>query len=333
VTTTTALVTGATGFVGSHIARSLARSGFAVRALRRDTSDPSILDGVAAEWFIGNLLRPESLLAACAGVDLVFHCGGQVAEWSRPQAMIISHTSGTRNMLHAAQLQGVGRFVHVSSVAALGVPIPDNADPTAGMDERHLWNASCSMWPYGYAKHRAETLVWQAVAGGLDAVVVAPSAVFGAGDVKRAERGILSRLLAGRVPPVAPPGGLNAVHIDDVTAACLAAARRGCRGQKYLAVGQNLTHRQFMSISAEVTGAQPPRRVLPTAALRSLGRLAIRLDPYLPLPKRSGMLALTGYHFYFDGQSTRAALGLPAPIRFRRAAEDVHAWLAERQAR
>lgn len=326
---TRALVTGATGFVGAKLARYLARRGVQVRALVRASSDRSALQGADVTPVEGDLFEPASLLAACSGVDVVYHCAGQVAEWRQPSSMIASHVIGTRNILQAAKMAAVGRLVHTSSVAALGVPEPNDPDPDGGMTSAHLWNSEAVIWPYGYAKHRSETMVWEAVAGGLDAVVVAPSAVVGPGDVKRVRQGILALLSSGRIPPVAPAGGLNIVHIDDVVRGLEAAAARGHSGAKYLIVGENLSHLDFLRITAEVAGARPPRWLLPTAPLRSLGRLAVVLSPHFPLPPRSTMLNLMGYHFYFDGRESQAALGLPSPRSYRQAAQDAHQWLSE----
>jgi dihydroflavonol-4-reductase len=325
--TTSALVTGATGFVGSQLAKHLALHGVRVRALIRPSSDLSALEGFDIEMVEGDLLNPGSLLAACAGIDHVYHCAGQVAEWRRPSPMIASHVAGTENVLQAAKSAGVSRVIYTSSVAALGVPHPDDPDPNGGMRASHLWNCRPAIWPYGFAKHRSETKVWQAVAAGLDAVIVAPSAVFGPGDVKRVDKGILPIMMSGRIPPLAPAGGLNAVHIDDVVFGLEAAAASGERGAKYLIVGENLSHFEFLRITAEVVGARPPRWLLPTAPLRSLGKLAARMSPPLPLPARSSMLSLMGYHFYFDGSASRAALKLPAPKRYRQAARDAYDWL------
>lgn len=324
-----ALVTGATGFLGSKLARHLAERGVQVRALVRPSSDRSILQRPGVTLVEGDLFEPASLVAACSGVDVVFHCAGQVAEWSRRATMIASHVVGTHNILHAAQMAGVRRLVHTSSVAALGVPEPDTDDPEAGMTTGHLWNSRAEVWPYGFAKHRSETAVWQAVAAGLDAVMVAPSVVVGPGDFKRIDQGIQALLTGGWVPPVAPAGGLNLVHIDDVVLGLEAAAIHGRPGSKYLLVGQNLSHLDFLRITAEVAGTRPPRWLLPTAPLRALGRLAVTLSPYLPLPPESTMLSLMGYHFYYAGGESRTALGLPPARDYRQAAQETRQWLIE----
>ncbi|MGA9531640.1 MAG: NAD-dependent epimerase/dehydratase family protein [Anaerolineales bacterium] len=325
--TTSALVTGATGFVGSRLTQHLTQQGVRVRALVRPSSDLSVLEGTGVDLVEGDLFDLGSLLAACEGMDLAYHCAGQVAEWRRPSSMITSHVAGTENMLQAAKMAGVGRLIYTSSVAALGVPRPDDPNPNGGMQASHLWNSQSAIWPYGFAKHRSETKVWQAVAAGLNAVIVAPSAVFGPGDVKRVDKGILPIMMSGRIPPVAPMGGLNAVHIDDVVVGLEAAAARGVRGKKYLIVGENLSHLEFLRITAEVVGARPPRWLLPPEPLRSLGKLAALLSPHLPLPPRSTILNLMGYHFYFDGEASRAALKMPAPQNYRQAAQDAYHWL------
>lgn len=324
-----ALVTGSTGFLGSHLCRALAQRGAAVRAFHRNTSSLEALSGVSFESAVGDLLEPGSLPPAVAGMDVVIHCGGLVARWDEQKHMIASHVLGTRYVLQEAMRQHVHRFVHVSSVAALGIP-DDRSDgpasPTAPMREDHQWNFDPRLWAYGYAKHLAELEVWKAVAGGLDALVTNPSAVFGAGDIHRRDRSIIAWMATGRVPPIAPPGGLNAVHIDDVVGACLAALERGRSGRRYLITGQNLSHFEFLNLTAEVVGRRPPRWVLPARVFQLAGGLADVLHRWSSAPVRANLLKLSGYNFYYDNSRSAAELSLPAPKPYRLAAQEAFQW-------
>lgn len=226
--------------------------------------------------------------------------------------MVASHVQGTRNVLKAALRQHVRCLVHLSSVAALGVP-RRQFSRSAGMTESHLWNARRAVWPYGYAKWCAELEVWQAAAAGLDVRLALPSFVLGPGGAQRRAGTRLSGL-AQRSLPVAPAGGLNVVHVQDVVDGVLAIIERGRAGQRYLLVGHNLSLLEFLAELARAAGQRPPRWQLPAGPLRALGLVSAELRRLIPwLPARLPMLALTGQHFYYDNRRTREQLQLPLP--------------------
>ena len=307
-----ALVTGATGFLGSHIARALVGNGYQVRALHRRTSSFELIEDLDLELVQGDLFEPASLQRAAQSVELVIHCAGLVASWQDPERMIASHVQGTRNVLQAALRQRVRCVVYLSSVASLGVP-HSGSGSTQGMAESHVWNSRRSVWPYGYAKWRAEIEVWQAVASGLDARIAIPSYVFGPGGQQR-RRGNRLAQLTQRALPAAPAGGLNVVHVQDVVDGVLAMIERGQRGRRYLLVGHNLRFMDLLTALAEATDNRPPRWELPAGPLRALGRAAAALAPFAPwLPARLPMLSLLGHHFYYDDRWTRAVLNLRPP--------------------
>lgn len=305
------LVTGASGFLGSHLCRALIHSGHSVRALVRSTSPRLALEGLVLDYAVGDLFDQTSLDAATKGMDMVFHCAGQVAQWRRADEMIASHVQGTRNVISAAQRCGVQRLIYTSSVASLGLPEggPDHQGRFPWMDETHAWNTTRGVWPYGYAKHMAEQLVVQAVDDGLPAVILNPSVVFGSGDVHRYHVGLVGRMLAGRLPPVAPPGGLNAIHIDDVVGGHLAALQRGTLGSRYLLTGENLSHAELLQQVARALDRPGPRAHVPGAPLRLLGRAAKSLSAWLPIPTWLGLFAMAGLHFYYDPSLASAELG------------------------
>jgi dihydroflavonol-4-reductase len=280
------------------------------------------------EYTYGDLFDRASLDAATAGVQAVFHCAGQVAKWRRADDMIASHVEGTRNVLWAALNNGVGRFIYTSSVAALGLPDEDRAPLGSRplMDETHAWNGSRTVWPYGYAKHLAEDQVLGAASKELTTIVLNPSAVFGGGDVHRFRVGLVGRMLAGRLPPVAPPGGLNAIHIEDVIAGHLAALERGASGQRYILGGENLTHAELLNLVAHALGQQGPRLRIPGWPLRVLGRATQSLDGRLSLPTWLGLFAMAGLHFYYDGSLADRDLGYVPQHRISDAISEAAAW-------
>ncbi|MGA9190578.1 MAG: NAD-dependent epimerase/dehydratase family protein [Anaerolineales bacterium] len=322
------LVTGASGFLGSHLSRALVGQGHLVRALVRSSSPRVGLEGLSLQFAVGDLFDPPSLRAATEGIDVVFHCAGQVARWRRADHMIESHVQGTRNVIAAAQSSRVQRLIYTSSVASLGLPDrdrnPDGSFPK--MDETHAWNTTRSVWPYGFAKHLAEQEVYRALDDGLAAVILNPSAVFGSGDVHRYHVGLVGRMLAGRLPPVAPPGGLNAIHIDDVVAGHLAALERGTPGFRYILGGENMTHVELLTQAARALGRTGPRLRIPGPPLRMLGRAAQAFCRWLPLPTWLGLFAMAGLHFYYDGTLAHDELGFEPQHTVSEAITQAAAW-------
>ncbi len=323
------LVTGATGFIGSHLCSALALAGHAVRALHRPASNLLLLQDTPVERVVGDVTDPPSLEVAMTGVEALFHCAGIVSGWRDARRMTASHVAGTRNVLRAALKCGVDRMVHTSSVAALGVPErePKSAGETIPlMHEAHRWNSEPKLWPYGYAKHRAELEVAEALRAGLEVVIVNPSAVFGAGDLNLIAGRLIWLMARGRIIPINPPGGLNAVHIGDVTAGHLAALEKGRSGERYILGGENLTHVRLIALTAEVAGRSPPTRTAPAWLLRRLAGLADPFTQLLNLPVQGHMLRLAGKFFYYDNRKARTELLLPEPRPYRVAAEEAFAW-------
>jgi dihydroflavonol-4-reductase len=321
------LVTGATGFIGSHLCRALVEQGHHVRALHRPTSSLALLEDFPVEPVQGDLFEPETLTLAARDIEVLYHCGGRVGSWSDADEMGASHVAGTQNILSAAQQCGVRRFIHTSSVAALGIPerTADSNETLPIMDESHSWNYTAEEWPYGYAKHRAEVEVRRAAADGLEAIILNPASVFGAGDKNLASSAIVMHMARGRRPPI-PPGGLNVIHIDDVIAGHLAALEHGVSGERYILGGENITLEQLLITVAEVVGAPRPRWHIPSWALRRLSRPAELLGRIMGIPLRGHTFRLAGLHFYYDNRKAQRELGIPAPRSHRSAVEDAFAW-------
>lgn len=321
------LVTGATGFIGSHLCWALVEQGHHVRALHRPSSSLALLEGVPAELVQGDLFELDSLTLAAGDMDVVFHCGGRVGSWTNAEEMAASHVTGTRNILSAAQQCGVRRFIHTSSVAALGIPecAADSKETLPIMDESHSWNYTAEEWPYGYAKHRAEEEVRRAAADGLEAIILNPASVFGAGDKNLASSAIVMHMARGRRPPI-PPGGINVIHIDDVIAGHIAALENGVPGERYILGGENITLEQLLTTVAEVVGAPLLRWHIPGWALRRLSNPAELLGRILGIPLRGHIFRLAGLHFYYDNRKSRQVLNIPAPRPHRSAVKDAFAW-------
>ncbi len=319
-------VTGATGFVGSHLCRALLTAGYPTRALIRPASSLALIDDLDLELVTGDLMDIDSLVSAMQGVDVAIHCGANVGGWHDREAMVDSHILGTRYILEAAVKTGVSRFLYTSSVAAMGV---SDRPPTGRlpelMDEGHLWNYNPDHWPYGYAKHCAEQEVLHAVDAGLDAFILNPAAVIGPGDKNLVASAIVYHMGQGRRPPI-PPGGLNIIHIDDLIDGYMAAIERGRTGERYILGGENVTFEDFLQTITEVIGAPRLRLRLPGWVFSNLAGIVGALQPLLNLPIRGHMFRLVGRYFYYDLRKMRDELGVSPSRSTREAIRAAHHW-------
>ncbi|MBE3100477.1 MAG: NAD-dependent epimerase/dehydratase family protein [Planctomycetes bacterium] len=323
------LVTGASGFIGSYLCRELCAQGHEVIALHRPTSLLAGLEGLPVQRVLGDILDPGSLARVFDGVEVAFHTAAPMRPEADGRTAIEAHVLGTRHVLQAARRAGVRRLIHTSSVAALGVPdVPPSvsAKDAPLLDERHAWNYLPERWPYAFAEYSSELEVQRAVEDGLQAVIVNPSAVFGAGDWYRTSKSLVAHLGRGALTPVIA-GGLNAVHIDDVVAGHLAAVERGRTGERYILGGENLTLPDMFRITAQVVGRRPPRLRIPLWAVPAVRRLLQPARAILRLPIEPSLLWLAVYYFFYDTRKSQIELGLPPAKPYRQAAQDTYAWL------
>jgi dihydroflavonol-4-reductase len=320
-----ALVTGATGFVGSNIAAALAARGDHVRVLRRATSRLDALEGVPVEYVVGDILDPDSLMAAMQDRELVFHVAAMSQYWrSNKDTVYRVNVEGTHNVMHAALAAKVQRVVHTSSVAALGYP------PRGTIaDESQIFPPELSWWPYGHSKYMAELEVGKAVERGLPAVIVNPTIVIGPKDVNFISGSLIRASVKGQLR-VVPPGGSNIVHVDDVVAGHLAAARLGRVGERYILGGENLSHWEAAETIASVTGGARPRLVLPHWPLPPLARFIDAFNALNPQPPlvAGEQILLGGETFYVNNSKAVHELGLPQ-TPFRQAVADAYTWYRE----
>lgn len=324
------LVTGATGFVGSQLCRRLIALGHQVRAFHRPQSDLSALDGLSVEHALGDITEPETLPPAMEGIEAVFHTAAKLGKRRHPASQYAITVLGTRHVCQAALQAGVRRLVHTSSVAALGVPTeaPPGASPLL-MDETHAFNFPPDWWPYGHAKHLAEQEIQEAVARGLDAVIVNPAVILGPGDVHCVSLRTVIQVAERRLP-VAAPGGISVVHIDDVVQGHLAALEKGRTGERYILAGENLTIPAYLEIIAQTAGVSPPRLVLPAWLLRRLAPLGKQIERWFNLPFGTDALYKAGYYFYYDNGKATRELGLTSWHSAASAIRDAYAWYQTR---
>lgn len=319
------LVTGSTGFIGSHLCRALLENGNQVVAFRRKASPLTLIKNLPIEHHIGDITDIKSIESAMKDVDLVYHSAAQLGRATRRQTYLVT-VVGTRNLLQAAINAGVQRVVHTSSVAALGVPI--STDDNIRLQERHTWNYPACWWQYGYAKYLAELEVQCAVASGLDAVIVNPTLVIGAGDINKISGDVLLRVADGRLK-IAAQGGLNAIHINDAIHGHLLAASHGKTGHRYILGSVNMTHQQFLTEVANIAGVRPPRFVVPAGFLRNLAPLFSALAAFTPLPFSPDAARKVGYHFYYDIAKAIKELGFTPNRSIEEAIAESLSWYKE----
>ncbi len=282
----TTLVTGATGFVGSHVARLLAERGEAVRALVRPTSRVDMLEGIRCERVTGDLCDPNSLGDALEGVRRVFHVAADYRLWARdPGEIYASNVEGTRNLLVIARQSGVEQFIYTSTVATIAVPTEDGSPA----DENTPASLQQMIGHYKRSKFIAEREVMAFSREKMRVIVVNPTTPVGPGDWKPTPTGrIIVDFLNGRMPAFVDTG-LNLVAVEDVAEGHLLAAERGRPGERYLLGGQNMTLEEILAELARITGRRAPRMRIPhsvalaaayvdAAFSRMLGR-----EPHIPL--------------------------------------------------
>src|SRR5215472_5035266 len=247
-------VTGATGFVGSAVAKTLREAGFAVRALVRPGSPRAHIAGLGLELVDGDLRDCASIARAMRGVRYVFHVAADYRLWARDKREIYAaNVDGTHNIMQEALRAGVERVVYTSSVATLALRPDDTpADESVPLSEDQGIGA------YKRSKIAAERRVEAMVANdGLPAVIVNPSTPIGPRDVKPTPTGrIIVEAACGRIPGFVDTG-LNLVHVDDVAMGHFLALERGKIGERYILGGENLPLQQMLADIAGMVGRKP----------------------------------------------------------------------------
>jgi dihydroflavonol-4-reductase len=262
-----AFVTGATGFVGSHVARVLGEQGADLRLLVRPSSDPKNIQALKAERVVGDLRDPASLDRAMAGCEVVFHVAADYRLWVRdPQQMFRSNVDGTRSILESARKNRVRRVVYTSSVATMG--FTGNGRPA---DEDSPVSIEKMIGPYKRSKFMAEELAFAASRDGMDVVVVNPTTPVGEQDIKPTPTGrIIVDFLKKKFPAYVDTG-LNLVDVDECARGHLAALEKGKSGERYILGGENLTLKQILDKLASITGLPSPKMKVPYAVALAAG--------------------------------------------------------------
>ena len=254
-----AFVTGATGFLGSHVARVLADQGADLRLLVRPTSNLKNLEGLTAETATGDLRDAASLEKAMSGCDTVFHVAADYRLWVRdPNEMYRSNVDGTRALLEAARKNGVGRVVYTSSVATVG--FTSDGRPA---DEDSPVSLADMIGHYKRSKFMAEQVALEAGRARMQVVTVNPTTPIGEQDVKPTPTGRIVVDFLKRKFPAYVETGLNLVDVRECARGHVAALEKGRTGERYILGGEDLTLKQILDKLGQITGLPSPKIKLP----------------------------------------------------------------------
>jgi dihydroflavonol-4-reductase len=254
-------ITGATGFIGGHVARQYAADGATLRLLTRQTSRLDSLSGIDAEMVKGDLREPEKLRSALTGCDSLVHVAADYRLWVRdPEQMYAANVDGTRELLKLAREVGVQRVVYTSSVATMGF----KADGTIVNEETPVALADM-IGHYKRSKFLGELEAIQAAKAGQHVMILNPTTPIGAGDAKPTPTGRIIVDFLNKKFPAYVDTGLNLVDVDEVARMHVIALDRGTPGERYILGGENLTLKQILDRMSAITGLPSPAMKVPHA--------------------------------------------------------------------
>ncbi len=309
------LVTGATGLVGRVVVRQLVERGYWVRGLWRRRDPRSVFSEEvyrAVEWVQGDVRDVDVVERAMRGVEWVFHCAAKVSLLGHHRDLMLDvNVRGTRLVVEMAMRSGVERFVHVSSVAALG-----RSESGIPIDEGWEWQPGMPTYPYAYSKWLSEREVWRAHAEGLPAVVVNPSVILGEGDWRTDSSQVVGLVARGLV--AVPPGGTGFVDVEDVASVMIRLAERGITGERFIVSAENWLWRDLFRYIAERLSVRSPWVVMPCwlMDLVWLGDWVLGLVPGYRSRLPRTLVRQACKRVYYDNWKVRSRLGYQfRPIR------------------
>ncbi len=317
------LVTGGSGFIGSHVARALLERGDRVRVTVRARSRLDNLEGLDVERAQCDLLDRRQVRRVLKGVDRLFHCAGLTSLRADADAHFRVNVQGTRILLEEALAAGTQRVVHTSSFAAVG-PVTGTSRTA---DESQHFRAEGLGLPYVIALHEAEGEAVRLAARGLPVVIVNPTYVLGRGDVYRSSTEIVRRFLRREIP-VYVEGTVNVVAVEDVAAGHLLADERGEVGERYLLGNRNFTLDRLFADLGRLSGVEPPAVKLPLPAAIALARALS------PLPRAPGVdpteLRSMALRWAYRSTKAKRVLGW-SPGPHEECLEQTVAWYRDRE--
>jgi dihydroflavonol-4-reductase len=316
------LVTGATGFVGSHVARGLVERGDRVRVTARPQSSLDALADLDVEVVMADIVDRRAMRRALRGVERLFHVAGMTSLRASADTMFRVHVDGTRIVLEEALRAGVEHVVHTSSVAAIG-PAPRGT--TA--DETEVFRAGRFGLPFVSSKHEGEGIAVRLAAQGLPVVVVNPALVFGAGDRRRSSTELVRRFLCRQIPAYVD-GALNVVDVEDVARGHLLADERGRVGERYILGNRNFTLDRLFADLGRLSDVEPPALKLPLPVALAMAR-AVEALPGLP-PVTVDEVRVASLWWAYRSTKARRELGF-RPAHHEETLATTIAWYRERE--
>jgi dihydroflavonol-4-reductase len=301
-------VTGATGFIGSHVVRLLLQRGDRVRILARNSSPKNNVDGLGCDVVLGDLKDAMSLTRCVQGCRKVYHVAADYRLWAKnPQDIYASNVAGTRNLLSACCEAGVEKVVYTSTVGAIGLRddgIPADEDSPVSLDDM--------IGHYKRSKFMAEGVAREFASSGLPVVIVNPTTPVGAGDIKPTPTGkIILDFIRGRMPAYVDTG-LNFVAVEDVARGHLLAEERGRVGERYILGGENWSLEQLLERLASISGRRPPRMRIPWAIVLFAASIdnfvmgtLLRREPFIPIEG----VRMARFKMYVSSEKARKELG------------------------
>jgi dihydroflavonol-4-reductase len=303
-----ALVTGATGFIGSNIVRALLDRGYKVRAFVRQDSDRRNLRKLDVELAIGDIRDHDALKKAISGCKIVFHAAALYSFWTQPRSLIYDvNVGGTRNALEACLQMGVERVIYTSSVAALALPKDDNpVDESTPVDPRQI------IGDYKKSKYLAEQVALE-FSRKMPVVIVNPSFPVGPGDIKPTPTGQVILDFLKRKMPAYVKTGMNVVDVEDVALGHILALDKGRVGERYILGNKNMTMGELLNLLEQITGLPSPKIKLPYYPLLGLSYLnAFMCKMMRTTPRMTPeTIRMSGHCMYFDPSKAISELGLP----------------------
>jgi dihydroflavonol-4-reductase len=306
----TTLVTGATGFLGSALARELLNDGRSLKLLTRNNSDTRNIDNLDCEVAHGDLQDKESLKAALTGCKTLYHTAAYYSLWSRDKKLIYDiNVQGTRNILESALEMGIEKVVYTSTVGCIGL-----SEDGRSSDEDHPMDPVTLSNDYKLSKYEAEQIALEFFNRGLPIVIVNPSTPVGPRDIKPTPTGKIILDFLNRKMPAYIDTGLNLIDVTDCARGHILAEEKGKLGERYILGNKNMSLKEILLTLENLTGLKAPRIKMPYWVAYSAGLACEWASDYITHQPPAVPLAgvkMAKYYMYFDPSKAVRELGLP----------------------